>query len=144
MREKRKEARERGQRYLFQRTRTKDCLWIETTDGVHRKMVLYKGKIGQAVMVHALNPSTLEAEASGLLSLRPVWSILSSKAAKIIQRNPPKIKVQMKTHVRMWCFILTEHVNYMSQRGLLITEFQYFDGWAWVGVGISQINPNRL
>jgi hypothetical protein len=28
----------------------------------------------QAMMVHALNPSTQEAEAGGFLSLRPSWS----------------------------------------------------------------------
>jgi hypothetical protein len=31
-------------------------------------------KIGQAVVAHAFNPSTWEAEAGGFLSLRPAWS----------------------------------------------------------------------
>lgn len=38
MREKGKERSERGKRYLSQRMRTKDCFWIETTDGAHRKI----------------------------------------------------------------------------------------------------------
>jgi hypothetical protein len=29
---------------------------------------------GQAVVAHAFNPSTLEAEAGGFLSSRPAWS----------------------------------------------------------------------
>jgi hypothetical protein len=36
----------------------------------HIKMV----KFNQAVMVHAFNPSTWEAEAGGFLSSRPAWS----------------------------------------------------------------------
>jgi hypothetical protein len=31
-------------------------------------------KLGQAVVAHAFNPSTLEAEAGGFLSSRPAWS----------------------------------------------------------------------
>ena len=40
-------------------------------------------------MVHAFNPSTLEAEADGFLSSRPAWSTkVSSRTARAIQRNP--------------------------------------------------------
>lgn len=53
MREKGNEAREREQRFVPE---NKGCLWIETTDGAHRKMVVYKGKMGQAVVVHVFNP----------------------------------------------------------------------------------------
>jgi hypothetical protein len=33
-----------------------------------------KRKLSRAVVVHAFNPSTWEAEAGGFLSLRPAWS----------------------------------------------------------------------
>jgi hypothetical protein len=35
----------------------------------------YLKKCGRAVVVHAFNPSTWEAEAGRFLSLRPAWSI---------------------------------------------------------------------
>jgi hypothetical protein len=47
-------------------------------------------KIGfssQAVVVHAFNPSTWEAEAGGFLSSRPAWFRVSSRTARAIQRN---------------------------------------------------------
>jgi hypothetical protein len=43
------------------------------------------------VVVHAFNPSTLEAEAGGFLSSRPKASLVykvSSRTARAIQRNP--------------------------------------------------------
>jgi H+/gluconate symporter-like permease len=43
----------------------KKIYWINLT----KKM-----KKGRAVVVHAFNPSTQEAEAGGFLSLRPTWS----------------------------------------------------------------------
>jgi hypothetical protein len=33
-----------------------------------------KGSLGQAVVAHAFNPSTWEAEAGGFLSSKPAWS----------------------------------------------------------------------
>ena len=39
------------------------------------------------MVVHAFNPSTLEAEASGFLNLRPAWST-ESRTARATQRNP--------------------------------------------------------
>jgi hypothetical protein len=33
-----------------------------------------KNRLSQAVVAQAFNPSTLEAEAGGFLSLRPAWS----------------------------------------------------------------------
>jgi hypothetical protein len=38
------------------------------------KMHRGKDKIGQAVLAHAFNPRTWEAEAGGFLSSRPAWS----------------------------------------------------------------------
>jgi hypothetical protein len=35
---------------------------------------LKKAESGRAVVVHAFNPSTWEAEAGGFLSSRPAWS----------------------------------------------------------------------
>jgi hypothetical protein len=42
----------------------------------------------QAVVVHAFNPSTWEAEAGGFLSLRPTVYRVSSRTARTTQRNP--------------------------------------------------------
>jgi hypothetical protein len=43
----------------------------------------------RAVVAHAFNPSTWEAEAGGFLSLRPAWSTqVSSRTARVIQKNP--------------------------------------------------------
>jgi hypothetical protein len=54
-----------------------------------------KHKYGQAVVAHAFNPSTWEAEASGFLSSRPVELCrpglvyrVSSRTARATQRNP--------------------------------------------------------
>jgi hypothetical protein len=42
-----------------------------------------------AVVVHAFNPSTWEAEAGEFLSLRPAWfTELSFRTARATQRNP--------------------------------------------------------
>jgi hypothetical protein len=46
--------------------------WCVSEDS---SVYLNKNKINrQAVVVHAFNPSTWEAEAGGFLSLRPAWS----------------------------------------------------------------------
>jgi hypothetical protein len=42
----------------------------------------------RAVVVHAFNPSTWEAEAGRFLSSRPAWYKVSSRTARAIQRNP--------------------------------------------------------
>jgi hypothetical protein len=52
----------------------------------------------QAVVVHAFNPSTREAEAGGFLSSRPAWSRVSSRTARAIQRNPVSKKQTNKTN----------------------------------------------
>jgi major histocompatibility complex class I len=39
-----------------------------------RRSLLFEIYIGQAVVTHAFNPSTWEAEAGGFLSSRPAWS----------------------------------------------------------------------
>ena len=59
-------------------------IW-ETWEKTHKKL----GN-GQAVVVHAFNPSTWEAEAGRFLSSRPGWTteLVSSKTARAIQRNP--------------------------------------------------------
>ena len=43
--------------------------------------------VEEAVMEHAFNPSTLEAEAGGSLSSRPAWSRVSPRTARDTQRN---------------------------------------------------------
>jgi hypothetical protein len=41
----------------------------------YKKLIkIRKYKDSRAVVVHAFNPSTWEAEAGGFLSLRPAWS----------------------------------------------------------------------
>jgi hypothetical protein len=45
---------------------------INTSLSYSRRLI--KLKIGRAVVAHAFNPSTWEAEAGGFLSLRPAWS----------------------------------------------------------------------
>jgi major histocompatibility complex class I len=37
-------------------------------------LMYFKNGSSQAVVAHAFNPSTWEAEAGGFLSLRPAWS----------------------------------------------------------------------
>jgi hypothetical protein len=43
--------------------------------------------VRRAVVVHAFNPSTWEAEAGGFLSSRPAWCRVSSRTAWATQRN---------------------------------------------------------
>lgn len=51
---------------------------------------LYKKNLfGLAVVVHAFNPSSWEAEAGGSLCLRPVWSIKSSRTARAVYTEKP-------------------------------------------------------
>jgi hypothetical protein len=52
---------------------------VRGEEGTENKEVI----TGQAVVVHAFNSSTQEAEAGRFLSSRPAWS-----TAKSIQRNP--------------------------------------------------------
>jgi hypothetical protein len=51
--------------------------------------------MSQAMMLHAFNPSTWEAEAGRSRSYRPAWSAESCSTARAAQRNPvskrPKI-----------------------------------------------------
>jgi hypothetical protein len=51
---------------------------------------LLKEKPGRAVVVHAFNPSTWEAEVGEFLSSRSAWATyrVSSRTARTIQRNP--------------------------------------------------------
>jgi hypothetical protein len=48
------------------------------------------------VVAHTFNPCTWEAEAGRFLSSRPAWSRVSSRTARVIQRNPVS-KKQNKT-----------------------------------------------
>jgi hypothetical protein len=41
---------------------------------LHENNFLFHEGFGWAVVAHAFNPSTWEAEANGFLSLRPAWS----------------------------------------------------------------------
>jgi hypothetical protein len=41
---------------------------------IHTKKKKKTNKYSRAVVAHAFNPSTLEAEAGGFLSWRPAWS----------------------------------------------------------------------
>jgi hypothetical protein len=54
------------------------------------------------MVAHAFDPSTLEAEAGGFLSLRSAWSTkVSSRTARAIQKNPvPKKKEKKKKKER--------------------------------------------
>jgi major histocompatibility complex class I len=45
----------------------------ETRDNTEKRYIL-RSEFGQAVVAHAFNPSTWEAEAGGFLSSRPAWS----------------------------------------------------------------------
>jgi hypothetical protein len=64
----------------------------------------------RAVVAHAFNPSTQEAEAGRFLSSRPAWSTkLSSRTARATQRNPVsknkqtnKQKKKKKKKKRVW------------------------------------------
>jgi hypothetical protein len=56
------------------------------------------GNCHQAVVVHAFNSSTWEAEAGRFLSLRPAWNYrVSSMTSRAIQRNPLSKTKQNKT-----------------------------------------------
>ena len=50
--------------------------------------------VGQAVVAHAFNPRTLEAETGRFLSLRPAWSRVNSRTARATQRKKQKKKVE--------------------------------------------------
>jgi hypothetical protein len=50
------------------------CCNNQTPGEKHLKERNSRVKLSQAVVVHAFNPSTREAEAGGFLSLRPAWS----------------------------------------------------------------------
>jgi hypothetical protein len=67
--------------------------------------LLFKNPHGAgAVVAHDFDPSTWEAEAGRFLSLRPVWSTLSSRTARTTQRNPvsKNQKKQNKTKKRIY------------------------------------------
>jgi hypothetical protein len=53
-------------------------------------------EISQAVVAHAFNPSTWEAEAGGFLSSRPAWSIEWVPEPRATQRNPVSKKKKKK------------------------------------------------
>jgi hypothetical protein len=56
-----------------------------------------KWSLSQAVVAHAFNPSTWEAEVGGFLSSRPAWVYrVSSRTARAIQRNPVSEKQKQK------------------------------------------------
>jgi hypothetical protein len=62
--------------------------------GLHREKKPGLENKQRAVVAHAFNPSTWEAEAGGFLSSRPAWSRVSSRTARAIQRNPVSKKKQ--------------------------------------------------
>jgi hypothetical protein len=52
------------------------------------RISIKKESYGRAVVVHAFNPNSQEADAGGSLSLRPAWSRVSSRTVRATQRNP--------------------------------------------------------
>jgi hypothetical protein len=58
-----------------------------------------------AVVAHAFNPNTWEAEAGGFLSLRPVYKV-SSRTARATQRNPVSKKKKKKMVMMMLMIII--------------------------------------
>jgi hypothetical protein len=79
---------------------------------LHHAWLIYS----RAVVVHAFNPSTWEAEAGGSLSLRPslVYKV-SSRIARAIQRNPvsekPKKKKKLCVCVPEYMYVGHVHVR---------------------------------
>jgi hypothetical protein len=63
-----------------------------------------RGTVGWAVVAHAFNPSTWEAETGGFLSSRPAWSLyrVSSRTARATQRNPVSKKKKKKKKEELW------------------------------------------
>jgi hypothetical protein len=49
---------------------------------------------------HAFNPSTWESEAGVFLSSSPAWSTVSSRTARVTQRNPVSRKEKKKKKER--------------------------------------------
>jgi hypothetical protein len=47
---------------------------VAEDQGLECQARLYKGTLSRAMVAHAFNPSTWEAEAGRLLSSRPAWS----------------------------------------------------------------------
>jgi hypothetical protein len=50
------------------------ALWRQGTVGAIQRNPASKNKKRRAVVAHAFNPSTWEAEAGGFLSAKPAWS----------------------------------------------------------------------
>jgi hypothetical protein len=74
-----------------------------------------------AVVAHAFNPSTWEAEAGRFLSSRPAWYKVSSRTAKAMQRKPCLEKT-------------TTTKNFKKERnkqtmGLYMTDLRIYNFW---------------
>jgi hypothetical protein len=68
----------------------------------------------QAVVAHAFNPSTWEAEADRFLSSRPAWSTrVSSRTVRAIQRNPVTIPDPPPPKVSWRRIIVVNHLHKM-------------------------------
>jgi hypothetical protein len=102
----------------------------------------------RAVMAHAFNPSTCEAEAGGFLSLRPAWSTkLNSRTARAIQSNSVLKNKQTKQQNKT--IILLKKNNLLPvaywTRKLYMPQYRGTPGpkrgsgwvgeWGWVGMG---------
>jgi hypothetical protein len=61
---------------------------MENTNTRRETTPFKKQESGWAVVAHAFNPSSWEAEADRFLSSRPAWTRVSSRSARAIQRNP--------------------------------------------------------
>jgi hypothetical protein len=67
---------------------------------LYNKTLIQDNRVSWAVVAHAFNPSTWEAEAGGFLSSRPEASLVykvSSRTARAIQRNPVSKEKKKKT-----------------------------------------------
>jgi hypothetical protein len=60
------------------------------------KMLTKENKLSRAVVVHAFNPSTWEAEACGFLNSRPAWSIKSVPGQPGLYRETLSRKTKTK------------------------------------------------
>lgn len=74
---------------------------------VFKSLCCQKNTLGLAMVSHAFNPNTKEAEAGKFLSSRPAWEFQDTRA---IQRNPVlnKWKIEKEKHMIFFFLILDQ------------------------------------